>query len=96
MVSYFAPIIFYRILLGINDFFLPSNLLSVGLDVSWWLLKNTTYVVFQGLKMELPQGNPQGRPSEEDLNIEDSVMIIEKSDLLEKLDHIEKMLENRK
>ena len=82
-------------------FFLPSNLLSVGLDVSWWLLKNTTYAVFQGLKYgvtSITTGNPQGDglPSEEDLNIEDSVMIIEKSDLLEKLDHIEKMLENRK
>lgn len=82
-------------------YFLPGNLLSLGLDVSWWLLKNTTYVVFQGLKYGVTSittsNNPQGDgiPSEEDLNIEDSIMIIEKSDLLEKLDHIEKMLENR-
>jgi hypothetical protein len=82
-------------------YFLPGNLLSLGLDVSWWLLKNTTYVVFQGLKYGVTSittgNNPQGDglPSDEDLNIEDSVMIIEKSDLLEKLDHIEKMLENR-
>ena len=82
-------------------YFLPGNLLSLGFEVSWWLFKNTSYVVYQGIKYGITSiitvSNPQGDgiPSEEDLNIEDSIMIIEKSDLLEKLDHIEKMLEER-
>lgn len=82
-------------------YFLPGNLLSLGFEVSWWLFKNTSYVVYQGIKYGVTSittvSNPQGDgiPSEEDLNIEDSIMIIEKSDLLEKLDHIEKMLEER-
>jgi hypothetical protein len=82
-------------------YFLPGNLLSLGFEVSWWLFKNTSYVVYQGIKYGITSittvSNPQGDgiPSEEDLNIEDSIMIIEKSDLIEKLDHIEKMLEER-
>lgn len=81
-------------------FFLPGNLLSVGLDVSWWVLKNTSYVVFQGIKYgitSITYGNPQGDgvPSEEDLNIEESVIIIKRDDLIERLDHIEKLLSKK-
>ena len=78
-------------------FFLPGNLLSFGLEVSWWVFKNTSYVVFQGIKYgitSITTGSPQGdgTPSDEDLNIEDSVIIIENSDLIRRLDNIEKLL----
>ena len=60
-------------------YFLPGNLLSLGFEVSWWLFKNTSYVVYQGIKYGITSittvSNPQGDgiPSEEDLNIEDSI-----------------------
>lgn len=76
-------------------YFVPTNLLNVSLEVSWWILKNTGYYMFQGLKYGIsslgshPQGD--GKISEE-CNIEDSVIIIENDKILEQLDDIQRLL----
>ena len=43
-------------------YFVPSNLLNVSLEVSWWILKNTGYYMFQGLKYGISSlgSHPQG------------------------------------
>jgi hypothetical protein len=76
-------------------YFVPTNLLNVSLEVSWWILKNTGYYMFQGLKYGISSlgSHPQGDGKiGEEYNIEDSVIIIENDKILEQLDDIQRLL----
>ena len=76
-------------------YFVPTNLLNVSLEVSWWILKNTGYYMFQGLKYGISSlgSHPQGDGKiNEECNIEDSVIIIENDKILEQLDDIQRLL----
>ena len=76
-------------------YFVPSNLLNVSLEVSWWILKNTGYYMFQGLKYGINSlgSHPQGDGKiDEECNIEDSIIIIENDKILEQLDNIQRLL----
>jgi len=76
-------------------YFVPTNLLNVSLEVSWWILKNTGYYMFQGLKYGISSlgSHPQGDGKiTEECNIEDSVIIIENDKILEQLDNIQRLL----
>jgi hypothetical protein len=76
-------------------YFVPSNLLNVSLEVSWWILKNTGYYMFQGLKYGINSlgSHPQGDGKiDGECNIEDSIIIIENDKILEQLDNIQRLL----
>ena len=76
-------------------YFVPSNLLNVSLEVSWWILKNTGYYMFKGLKYGINSlgSHPQGDGKiDGECNIEDSIIIIENDKILEQLDNIQRLL----
>ena len=76
-------------------YFVPSKLRNVSVEVSWWILKNTGYYMFQGLKYGINSlgSHPQGDGKiDGECNIEDSIIIIENDKILEQLDNIQRLL----
>lgn len=75
-------------------FFIPSNLVGVSLELSFWILKNTSYLLYSGFKYAVVNPLFYNKESENtDEDIKDSVIIIENEELLEKLENIQKLLE---
>jgi hypothetical protein len=75
-------------------YFLSSTIIELGLDVSWWLLKKGTYLVYNGVLYIKNYG--EEIPPTEVGNISDSIVIIENEALLDELREIKSMLSNNR
>lgn len=56
-------------------FYLTNAFLDITFATCWWILKTTGYLLYRGVYYVLPNKNNTN------LNIEDSVIIIEKEEL---------------
>ena len=64
-------------------FYLTNVILDITLGVSWWLLKTTGYVVYNGVLYIYKGSNENVEP--EKYNLYDSVVVLDGEEILEKL-----------